>query len=100
MVLGIELKPELGDEIELSFEEVDVFFLIVHELLEQIARHIIANRMAVRRRLLIERAGRDFGGEIAIKHLVDVLADMQRIEQDRKSTRLNSSHLGISYAVF
>src|SRR5262249_33249700 len=80
MVLGLDVKPAAGDEIELSFEEVDVFFLVVHELLEQIARHIIANRMAVRRRLLIERAGRDFGGEIAIKHLLDVLADMQRIE--------------------
>src|SRR5262245_63952542 len=26
--------------------------------------------------------------------------DRERIERDRKSTRLNSSHLGISYAVF
>src|SRR5215472_18861472 len=26
--------------------------------------------------------------------------DRYRVEQDRKSTRLNSSHLGISYAVF
>src|SRR5262245_65282813 len=36
------------------------------------------------------------GGADAIR---DVLADAAR-EQDRKSTRLNSSHLGISYAVF
>src|ERR1035438_10734753 len=30
----------------------------------------------------------------------DVLALLQFLQVDRKSTRLNSSHLGISYAVF
>src|SRR5262245_62665117 len=30
----------------------------------------------------------------------DLLTMRGEIEQDRKSTRLNSSHLGISYAVF
>src|SRR5258705_6867119 len=30
----------------------------------------------------------------------DVLGEVRRRTQDRKSTRLNSSHLGISYAVF
>src|SRR5262245_62695392 len=43
-------------------------------------------------------------GQIAVKtadHVEDVGRDVRRpIEQDRKSTRLNSSHLGISYAVF
>src|SRR5438045_5592322 len=33
-------------------------------------------------------------------HLRAVLHDEGRSRQDRKSTRLNSSHLGISYAVF
>src|SRR5262245_53022857 len=33
-----------------------------------------------------------------LRHAVDRLAD--QYEKDRKSTRLNSSHLGISYAVF
>src|SRR5947199_5194731 len=33
--------------------------------------------------------------EIALRNLADGLLDL-----DRKSTRLNSSHLGISYAVF
>ena len=36
--------------------------------------------MAVRGGLLIERARRDFGGEIAVEDLLHVLADMQRIE--------------------
>src|SRR5436305_14878177 len=30
----------------------------------------------------------------------DVAAPLQMVEQDRKSTRLNSSHVRISYAVF
>src|SRR5207253_9891726 len=35
-------------------------------------------------------------------HLVDVLVDLllRLLEQDRKSTRLNSSHVASSYAVF
>src|SRR5262245_65390308 len=33
-------------------------------------------------------------GSITTEH------DAERIQKDRKSTRLNSSHLGISYAVF
>src|SRR5947199_5410773 len=42
----------------------------------------------------------DPGGPVA-KGRVDTLhPQIRRLEQDRKSTRLNSSHLGISYAVF
>src|SRR5205814_6761209 len=39
---------------------------------------------------------------VDVKSLVthDVRAAFQRLNIDRKSTRLNSSHLGISYAVF
>src|SRR5258705_9383670 len=33
-------------------------------------------------------------------NVLDLAARNGQIEQDRKSTRLNSSHLGISYAVF
>src|SRR5256885_9826275 len=36
-----------------------------------------------------------FGGEDVVRHKL-----VQRIVEDRKSTRLNSSHLVISYAVF
>src|SRR5205814_10464676 len=43
---------------------------------------------------LLVSEGRDF----AIQ--VDQMAQLERIDPDRKSTRLNSSHLGISYAVF
>src|SRR5262245_29237689 len=45
---------------------------------------------------------------VNLKYIVDALPqplrcehlEHRRFEQDRKSTRLNSSHLGISYAVF
>src|SRR5256885_17206717 len=34
------------------------------------------------------------------RHLAEVVAVLQHADPDRKSTRLNSSHLVISYAVF
>ena len=55
-------------------------FLVLHQLLEQIARHIIARAVAMRRRLFVKRARGNLGLEIAIQDLLDVLADMQRIE--------------------
>src|SRR5437870_10410116 len=33
-------------------------------------------------------------------HGPDVSADLESLDRDRKSTRLNSSHVAISYAVF
>jgi len=36
-ILRVELKAELADEIELRFEEIDVVFLVRHQLLEQVA---------------------------------------------------------------
>src|SRR5258705_5452293 len=41
----------------------------------------------------------DRAGELRLRHGVAGVGD-QRAAVDRKSTRLNSSHLGISYAVF
>ena len=41
MMLRVELKPEPADEIELRFEEIDVVFLVRHQLLEQVACHIV-----------------------------------------------------------
>src|SRR5262245_64959087 len=56
---------------------------------------------------LIERElGRDyphryFGGSMGLLSRVPLLEPRyERSKADRKSTRLNSSHLGISYAVF
>ena len=58
MILRVELKAELADEIELRFEEIDVVFLVRHQLLEQVACHIVLRGVAVRRGFLVERAGR------------------------------------------
>jgi hypothetical protein len=37
MLLGVELKPDAADQIELGFEKVDVMLLVLHEAFEQIA---------------------------------------------------------------
>src|SRR5580704_10152241 len=80
MVLGIELEPELGDKVELGLEKIDVLFLVMHQLLEQVARHVILHAVAMSGGLLVEQARRYFGAEVAIEDLLDVLADMQRVE--------------------
>lgn len=41
MMLGIELKAELDDEVDLGFQEIDMMFLIVHQLLEEVTRHVV-----------------------------------------------------------
>src|SRR5205814_5170591 len=46
------------------------------------------------------RAGRVLANLMAAAMTTMELAEEQRHRRDRKSTRLNSSHLGISYAVF
>ena len=47
MMLRVELKPEPADEIELRFEEIDMVFLVRHQLLEQVACHIVLRGVAV-----------------------------------------------------
>src|SRR5689334_524190 len=80
VMLRVELKAELGDEIELSLQEIDVVLLVGHDLLEQVARHVIAHRVTVGGGFLIECAGGNLGGQVAVEHLPDVLADTQRVE--------------------
>ena len=80
MLLGIELEPDPLDQIELGFEEIDVIFLVLHQALEQIARDVVLDAVAVGRGLLIERAGTDLGGKIAFEDFLDVLSDPQGIE--------------------
>ena len=38
MMLGVELKAKLGDEVDLGFKEIDMMFLIVHQLLKAMGR--------------------------------------------------------------
>src|SRR3989454_8199816 len=46
------------------------------------------------------RVGRPIQPEVGHPHFDDAVARCQGPKRDRKSTRLNSSHLVISYAVF
>src|SRR5256885_7468817 len=62
---------------------------------------LFRSRLSQRLVVLRRRAGR-FGGDQHRRQLHVLLhgADVDRHRRDRKSTRLNSSHLVISYAVF
>src|SRR5256885_4566573 len=48
----------------------------------------------------LQLAGAAFLAVVILSNLVDALRDYRQRLLDRKSTRLNSSHLVISYAVF
>jgi len=61
MMLGVELKAELGDEVDLGFKKIDVMFLVVHQLLEEFACHIVLHTVAVGCRLLLKRPRFHFG---------------------------------------
>jgi hypothetical protein len=80
VLLGVELEADALDQVELGLEEVDVMFLILHQLFEQVAADIVLDAMAVGRRFLVERARGDLGCKIAFDDLSDVLADPQGIE--------------------
>src|SRR5262249_28541733 len=66
VMLGVELEPELGDEIELGLEIIDMLFLVVHELLEQVARHVVLDGVAVRCGFLVKGARRHLRRKIAV----------------------------------
>src|SRR5438132_10079009 len=68
VALRIKLDAELLHQMKLRFEEVDVILLVLHQLLEQVAGHVVARAMAMGRRLLVKRARRNLGLEIAIEN--------------------------------
>src|SRR6516165_11345902 len=80
VLLRVELEADAADQVELGFEEVDVMFLIAHQLLEQVARDVVLYAVAIGRRFLIEGTRAHLRGEIALDNLLDVLADAQGIE--------------------
>ena len=80
MLLRVELEADPVDQVKLGFEEIDVVLFILHQILEQIARHIVLDAMTISRRFLIQVARTVFGREIALDDLLDVLADAQGIE--------------------
>src|SRR2546427_8803640 len=64
-------------------------------LYEELLAHYGRTREAAR--VVIARANSCLG---ARKHEGEALRDLEKVGEDRKSTRLNSSHSQISYAVF
>src|SRR5690242_21067709 len=62
------------------------------------------DRVQARRHLVVDRVARTFGDVAAVTVDIELVqkpfVDAQFALQDRKSTRLNSSHMSISYAVF
>ena len=55
MFLGVKLEPDPVDLVKLRLEEIDVVFLVHHQVLEQVAGDIILHGMTMRRRLLVQR---------------------------------------------
>src|SRR2546426_5798538 len=50
--------------------------------------------------ILVDRMQLFFPSGFAVANILRALTDPKLLKRDRKSTRLNSSHLVISYAVF
>src|SRR5690242_20954762 len=50
--------------------------------------------------IIIDRASEAAGKKLYIDSFITVTGDWTYVSGDRKSTRLNSSHMSISYAVF
>src|ERR1035438_10844504 len=77
-----------------------VFILTVVASIASILSVPIAIAQTIRiRRLNVEKKLKVWTQISSIKAQMRLL-EAEKIETDRKSTRLNSSHLGISYAVF
>src|SRR3712207_7226781 len=71
--------------------------------LEERVRHQVEHRVRVRAEPGAEEHVADLRHRRVRDHALDVRlheCDERRDEEDRKSTRLNSSHANISYAVF
>src|SRR5437899_11348664 len=51
-------------------------------------------------RVKFEEVGKSTMGAPFVYATISAPENLKRLDEDRKSTRLNSSHLGISYAVF
>src|SRR3546814_14159574 len=48
LALQIVLQADLVDEFDLGFQVVDVLFGVVQDVLEQVARYVVAHRFAMR----------------------------------------------------
>jgi hypothetical protein len=55
MMLGVKLRSELCDEVDLGFKEIDMMFLVVHQLLKEAACHVVLHTVAVGCCFLVKR---------------------------------------------
>src|SRR5207302_1668054 len=80
VMLGIKLKPKLGDKVELRLEKIDVALFVLHQRFEQVSRYVVPHAVTVGRRLLIERTRSKLGLQVTVEHLSHRLTDMQWVE--------------------
>src|SRR3712207_8650906 len=79
----------------------EIYTLSLHDALPILNLPILNKRLfaPVRKLLVDAQRGICFSQEAQLK-LKDKIIELTRMQGDRKSTRLNSSHANISYAVF
>src|SRR5438132_5855470 len=65
VLLGVELEPDTLDQIELRLEEVDMVLLVLHQALEQVARDVVLGAVTIGGGLMVKRALRVLGGQVA-----------------------------------
>src|SRR2546426_12119667 len=77
----------------------EIYTLSLHDALP-ISIGLICRRSCAGVRAFLRRLRRSCGSHVAPPFFGPGSCDGTRVKRDRKSTRLNSSHLVISYAVF
>src|SRR5208337_1597363 len=78
--LNIVMQGHLVDEAELLLDEVDVFFLALLNVHQQLAGHVVLDGFAMRDRGGVQRMRRHFTLQVALQYLAHVLADEQLAE--------------------
>src|SRR6202044_2181989 len=78
--LYVVRQTHLVDEPELLLDEIDVLFLALLNVHEELASDEVLDRLAVRDRGLVERMRRHFPPQVALEDLAYVLADEQLAE--------------------
>ena len=71
---------DLFEQFELGFQPVDMLLLAGEDILEQLPRHVIADRLAVLDGITQVRLGAAFEPQIAAEDFLRVLADQQLAE--------------------
>src|SRR5690242_21320791 len=68
---------------------------------DPLVRDLLLVQVGLHQLVVVVRAGLDQVGAGVVRGVLQILGNLLVLElQDRKSTRLNSSHMSISYAVF